>query len=246
MPGTSFDRVADIYDETRGGQRRGDSFAGSIAPWVTGRRVVELGVGTGVIAAGLRPHGWDPVGFDLSLPMMRTAVDRLGRRVAAADVDRLPLSDSCVDTTIFVWVLQLVADPITTLREATRITRPGGRVISILASADNHPDDEVGNILSGLAPLKKSRYGKDPLVTDAPASLRLTHDGFTAWDEFPASPADQIGTIERREYAILFDVDDSTWAAIVEPVLARLRALRDLDRNRTRKNRHPLIVWEAT
>lgn len=246
MPGTSFDRVADIYDETRGGQRRGDGFARCIAPWVMGSRVVELGVGTGVIAAGLRPHGWDPVGFDLSLSMMRTAVNRLGQRVAAADVDQLPLPDSCVDTTIFVWVLQLVADPMQTLREAARVTRPGGHVIAILSNADNHPDDEIGTILGGLAPLKKSRYGKDPLVADAPASLRLVNDGFTAWDEFPGSPGDKIGTIERRAYSSLFDVDDSTWSTIVEPVIAKLRALGDIDRPRTRRNRHPLIVWEAT
>jgi SAM-dependent methyltransferase len=245
MPGTSFDRVANIYDETRGGQRRGDNFADCIGPWVVGTQIVELGVGTGVIPAGLRRHGWDPVGFDLSLSMMATAVHRLGQRVAAADVDQLPLADSCVDTTIFVWVLQLVADPIRTLREAARVTRPGGRVITILSNADNHPDDEIANILGGLAPLRKARYGRDPLVADAPATLRLVSDGFTPWDEFLGSPADQIGMTERREYSSLFDVDDSTWAKVVEPVLEKLRSLPEPSRPRTRRNRHPLLVWDA-
>jgi ubiquinone/menaquinone biosynthesis C-methylase UbiE len=99
MPGTSFDRVASIYDATRGGERRGESFADALAPWIIGPTVVELGVGTGVIANGLRRHGIDPVGLDLSESMLRLAVDRLGKRVAIAEVDALPLPRACVATT---------------------------------------------------------------------------------------------------------------------------------------------------
>ena len=44
-----IDRVAAIYDETRGGERRGNNFADDLAPWIVGSTVVELAVGTGVI-----------------------------------------------------------------------------------------------------------------------------------------------------------------------------------------------------
>jgi SAM-dependent methyltransferase len=87
MPGTSFDRVAAIYDETRGGERRGDHLADDLAPGIVGPSVVELGVGTGVIARGLRRHGVEVVGFDLSEATMRAAVDRIGPNVAIADAD---------------------------------------------------------------------------------------------------------------------------------------------------------------
>lgn len=245
MPGTSFDRVASIYDATRGGTRRGDAFADALAPWVIDPIVVELGIGTGVIANGLRRHDIDPIGFDLSDAMLRRAVERIGERVGIADVDRLPLADDCVDTAYFVWVLQLVEDPIATLTEAHRVVRPGGRVIANVSSSQHDPTDEIALAFDGLAALRDQRLGHGELVASAPPGLRLVHDGFTPWDAFQQSPAEEIANIEDRIYSSLFDVDDATWAAVVEPVLVRLRALPDPDRPRDRRNRHPLLVWEV-
>jgi SAM-dependent methyltransferase len=243
MPGTSFDRVAAIYDDTRGGQRRGDRFADDLAPWIVGPTVVELGVGTGLIAAGLRRLGIDVAGFDLSGAMLREAIDRLGSRVAMADVDCLPLADDTVDTAIFVWVLQLVPDPIATLGEAARIVRPGGRVVAILSNGEYAPDDEIAPIFDGLAALHTDRLGRNEIVAADAPGLSLAHQGFTNWDEFPDTIADQIQGIENRIYSSMFDVDDATWARVVEPVLERLRALPDPHLPRLRRNRHPLLVW---
>ena len=243
MPGTSFDRVADIYDETRGGQRRGDSFAAAVAPWLLGPRVVELGIGTGTIATGLRGHGLDVVGVDLSEAMLRKAVDRIGPRVAIADVDSLPVSDDSVDTALFVWVLQLVDDPAASLREAARIVRTGGRVVALLARADDHPDDEIAQVLSGLAPVRRRGHGADPDLVDAQRGLELLHHGYTPWDEFPDTVADQLAQIEGRQYSSLFDLDDETWTRVVVPVLDELRAFSEPERIRTRRNRHPIAVW---
>ena len=161
MPGTSFDQVASIYDATRGGERRGNSFADALSRWVVGPTVVELGIGTGVIASGLRRHGIDPLGFDLSEAMLRSAIARLGERVGIADVDRLPLADDCADSAYFVWVLQLVDDPIATLTEAARIVRPGGRVVAILSNSEFDPADEIAGIIDGLAPLRAERLGQE-------------------------------------------------------------------------------------
>ena len=246
MPGTSFDQVASIYDATRGGERRGNSFADALSSWVTGSTVVELGVGTGVIAAGLRRHGIDPVGFDLSDAMLRSAIPRLGARVGVADADRLPLADDCADTAYFVWVLQLVDDPIATLQEAARIVRPGGRVLAILSTSEFDPADEVAAIIDGLAPLRAERLGRNQILEADLGGLSLVHQGHTPWDEFPSTVADEIDHIENRIYSSLFDVDDATWTTVVEPVLAQLRAIPEPDRPRRRRNRHPLLVWETT
>ena len=208
MPGTSFDRVASIYDETRGGERRGDHFADDLAPWIVGPIVAELGVGTGVIANGLQRHDIDVVGFDLSTAMMRAAVARIGDRVAVADVDRLPLADDSVDTAYFVWVLQLVQDPAVTLAEAARVVRPGGRVVAITSGPDFGPDDEIGPIVDALAPLRRMRLDHNAVVADSHRDLGLIHDGFTTWDEFETAPSTEADAIEQRIYSSLFDVDD--------------------------------------
>ncbi len=246
MPGTSFDRVAAIYDETRGGERRGDSFADDLAPWIVGERVVELGIGTGLIARGLRRHGRDVVGFDLSEPMMRLAVERVGPCVALADVDVLPLADDSVDCAYFVWVLHLVHHPAATLAEAARVVRPGGRIVTITNNAAFAPDDEIAPIVDGLAPLRRMRLDHNTVVADSHRDLHLIHDGFTTWDEFETVPSTEADAIEQRIYSSLFDVDETAWSSVVEPVIAQLRALPDPDRPRLRRNRHPLLVWTVT
>jgi SAM-dependent methyltransferase len=245
MPGTSFDKVASIYDATRGGQRRGDGFADALAPWIVGPTVVELGIGTGVIASGLRRHGFEAIGFDLSDAMLRAAVDRVGFRVAVADIDALPLPEGSADTAYFVWVLQLVADPVATLMEARRVVRPGGRIVAILSNAEFDADDEIAAAIDGLSVLHRQRLGRHDFVGRSLLGLDLVHDGFTPWDGFPQPPAEAIAHIEDRIYSSLFDVDDATWASVVEPVLEQLRALEDPERPRERRNRHPLLVWDV-
>ena len=158
---------------------------------------------------------------------------------AIADVDRLPLPDDCADTAFFVWVLQLVDDPIATLTEAARIVRPGGRVIAILSNSEFDAADEIATIIDGLAPLRAERLGRNQIAAADLPGLALVHQGFTPWDGFPSTVADEIDHIEQRIYSSLFDVDDATWSAVVEPVLEQLRALPDPDRPRERRNRHP-------
>ncbi len=246
MSGTSFDRVADIYDETRGGERRGDRFADALAPWLIGPAVIELGIGTGVIANGLARHGLDVVGVDLSVEMMRLALHRIGHRVAVADVDRLPLPDHSVDSAYFVWVLHLVDDPAATLTETARVVRPGGRVATITNRGVFTDDDELQPIIDGLATLRRARPDHNEFVPTGQPGLELIHEGFTDWDEFETTPSVEADDVERRVYSSLFDVDDESWQRVVVPVIDALRALPDPDRPRRRRNRHPLLVWSVS
>jgi hypothetical protein len=59
-----FDDVADRFDETRGGESRGDDIAAELYAWlpVPASPVLEVGVGTGVVALGLRRRGCSVVG----------------------------------------------------------------------------------------------------------------------------------------------------------------------------------------
>jgi hypothetical protein len=143
-------------------------------------------------------------------------------------------------------VLQLVPDPVATLGEAARVVRPGGRVITILSNGEYAPDDEIAPIFARLAALREDRLGRDDIVGADVAGVSLLEQGWTGWDEFPSSVSEQIAGIENRIYSSMFDVDDETWASVVEPVLASLRALPEPDRPRRRRNRHPFAVWTVT
>src|SRR5207244_1036170 len=82
----SFDRVANEYGETRGGMERGRRLAALISPWlIPESTVLEIGVGTGVIALGLAEHGFPIFGIDVSPKMLERARERIGERVAVAD-----------------------------------------------------------------------------------------------------------------------------------------------------------------
>ena len=97
--------------------------------------VVDVGTGTGFVAAGLAAHTHRVLGFDNASSMLQVAranVDRLGVdnvELAEGDVADLPLADHAVDATVANMVLAISAmHPAAMLVEMTRITRPGGWV----------------------------------------------------------------------------------------------------------------------
>ena len=105
----NFDRLAAVYDESRGGLQRGGIYAVAIAPHLRPGAVLEIGVGTGAVALPLVEAGHAVVGVDLSPKMLAIADDRLGARIALGDVMALPIATASVTNIVAVWVFQLVA-----------------------------------------------------------------------------------------------------------------------------------------
>jgi len=65
----------------------------------------------------------------------------LGEGVAAieAPAENLPFADSSVDTVIFTLVLCTVPDPSAALKEASRVLRPGGKLLFVEHVRSRHP-----------------------------------------------------------------------------------------------------------
>jgi SAM-dependent methyltransferase len=240
VPDVSFDRIADRYDATRGGERRGHAYAADLHPWLP-TRCVEVGVGTGVVAMGLRALGHEVVGVDISHEMLGLARDRIGGAVVRIDGVRFPLADASVEGAFCVWVLQLVADRATFLDEIARVMAPGGRFAAILGTPIVH--DEIEAI---LRPMQDVLRNDAPIVTDVlfHPGFELIHDGFTAAQPFEQSPAETADLIATRTWSTLWDVDDATWGAVVEPTIAALRSLPDPDQPRRRDPRNQLVVLQ--
>jgi tRNA threonylcarbamoyl adenosine modification protein (Sua5/YciO/YrdC/YwlC family) len=251
-----FDRVADRYDDTRGGLERGRTFAEALMPWIRGPNVVDLGVGTGLVAAGLVERGIDVTGVDLSLEMLRRAFDRIGPRVAQGDAHDLPVASGSVDTVLMAWVLHVVGDAAAVLDECRRVLRPGGRLAVIEAGDAAHPDDDVARLVAPLhARLRElERRGESTREPDLPPErvARLAADaGFVAVaemltdaDDIEETPNAAADKIEDRVYSSLWDIPDATWAAEVEPVIVALRALPDPSGPRARSVRHHVSVFD--
>ena len=73
-----FDFLARHYNAMTGFPARVDTLAAAIAPWVERyriRRALDAGCGGGALMFALRRCGVEPVGLDLSEPMLRLAMD---------------------------------------------------------------------------------------------------------------------------------------------------------------------------
>ena len=84
-----------------------------------GRRLADIGGGTGNYSRALRDEGWDPLVIDREPAMLARAAAK-GLETLEADAQRLPLPDASVDAAMLVSMLHHVEDP------RPRSTRRGG------------------------------------------------------------------------------------------------------------------------
>jgi SAM-dependent methyltransferase len=98
------------------------------------RRVLDLGAGTGATSRALALAGAVPVALDASWPMVRHRRESRAPAIVA-DASALPLGDDAVGATVAAFVLSHVPDPVTLLREAGRVTAPGGIVLAVSFAA---------------------------------------------------------------------------------------------------------------
>ncbi|HWI62199.1 MAG TPA: class I SAM-dependent methyltransferase [Symbiobacteriaceae bacterium] len=135
MTSYNFDRVAALYDATRGFP---PGVAERICTWMLSRlphdpAITELGVGTGRIALPFIERGVRYTGFDISeamLTRLRAKVpDFRNAQVAIADITApLPLGDATQDAVIAVHVLHLV-DAVKALAQVRRVLKPHGALV---------------------------------------------------------------------------------------------------------------------
>lgn len=140
---------------------------------VSGARVLEIGVGTGVNLS-LYPDGSRVVAIDIAPAMLQRAVERArrdGRRVdfLLADVQRLPLKDAVFDTVVATCVFCSVPDPQAGLREALRVCAPGGKLRLFEHVISKNP--LLGRVMRWLNPIAV-RLGGENIDRDTVGNVR--------------------------------------------------------------------------
>jgi ubiquinone/menaquinone biosynthesis C-methylase UbiE len=108
----SFDRIAEIYDETRGFpvfvmdkiiKTLRDELEGHVS-------ILDVGVGTARFSKPLQANGHYVVGVDVSSRMLRKAAERGMRNLLIGSVCSLPFGDNSFDVTVSVGLLHLVKE----------------------------------------------------------------------------------------------------------------------------------------
>ncbi|SLN53300.1 class I SAM-dependent methyltransferase [Roseisalinus antarcticus] len=95
----------------------------------SGTRLLDAGCGAGMALELAADLGASVSGIDASAALLKIARDRLpGVSLVQGDLERLPFDDNDFDIVTGFNSFQYASDPVAALREAARVTRPGGRV----------------------------------------------------------------------------------------------------------------------
>jgi ubiquinone/menaquinone biosynthesis C-methylase UbiE len=178
----AFDDAADYYDETKA--LPPDALAATIELLATelgsSARVLDVGVGTGVLALPLVERGLHVDGVDLSAPMLRRATAKAPPRtrvgLTVADATELPFRDGAFDGAFMRHVLHLVPGWRQVLAEAVRVVRPCGTLVVSITDYTGLYREIQGRFLleAGGLPLAVG------LRPDDPGSLRRAMRGLGA------------------------------------------------------------------
>ena len=185
---------AQTYDETRGAS---PSILGPLREALEGapgRRLADIGGGTGNYARALRDEGWNPVVIDREPAMLARAAAK-GLDTLAGDAQQLPLDDESIDAAMLVSMLHHVEDPSLALAEARRILRPGGRLAVMVLTREDLGELWFGDYFPALSEwIISGHLTLSQLLAQLPGARRI---GFEFGDLRDASLAAMAAYPER-------------------------------------------------
>ncbi|MFK4104702.1 class I SAM-dependent methyltransferase [Streptomyces sp. NPDC019531] len=175
-----YDKEADAYDATRGGEPRAAAAADAVLGLIPSdtRRLLDVACGTGIVTrrlAAARP-ATRVTGADLTYGMARMAAVRLPGAIVLADGRALPFPDGAFDAVTSVWLLHLFdrpEDARAVVAECARVLSPGGVYVTTVDKAAAH---DVGSDIDAVLAPRPRRPAPDaaPLVTSY-AAVHLLH-----------------------------------------------------------------------
>jgi SAM-dependent methyltransferase len=238
--------VADAYDRFMG------RYSALLAPQLAdfgrvagGQRVLDVGCGTGTLAAECLRRGATVAAIDPSEPFVAAVTDRF----PAVDVRKgiaedLPFSDDAFDATLAQLVVHFMREPVRALREMARVTRPGGVVAACVwdhaggqapisafwhAARKLDPDADDESHLAGA----RQGHLRQLLtqaglrhVAESVLTIHIAHPNFDDWWQpftLGVGPAGAyLATLDPAEQTQIRDLCNATFPA--EPLVIEARA----------------------
>jgi ubiquinone/menaquinone biosynthesis C-methylase UbiE len=125
----------------------------SVLPRIQGKRVLEIGCGTGSLLTEILERGYKAYGVDASPRMLAQARKKLAAagfpgRLVQADIRHLPFPDNSFETVISTFPTEYITD-LAVLNEIQRVLYPGGRLV-VVDAAELKPFNLPAKILVWL------------------------------------------------------------------------------------------------
>ena len=143
-------------------------------PAVDGLDVVELGCGTAYFSAWLARRGARPTGVDITENQLATAramqaEHALEFPLIQASAEDVPLPDDCADLVVSEYGASLWCEPTAWIAEATRLLRPGGRLVFLtnhvlVALTAQLEGPNVDRLVRGQREISPLVYDDDPAI----------------------------------------------------------------------------------
>jgi demethylmenaquinone methyltransferase/2-methoxy-6-polyprenyl-1,4-benzoquinol methylase len=199
-----FDRTAGDYDRVErllafgsgSWYRRQALLRAGLAP---GMRVLDVGVGTGLVAreaAQIVGDATAVTGVDPSAGMMAHACLPQGVRLLEGRAEALPVADASVDFVSMGYALRHIGDLSAAFREFRRVLKPGGRICLLEITRPESP--------IGCAVLKGYMRGVVPVLARLAGASRETARLWRYyWDTIEACepPHRVIATLEAAGFS---------------------------------------------
>ena len=140
-----FDRIARVYDRmnsvmTAGMHHRWRERAADLARVGPGTTALDVATGTGDLAIELARRGAEVTGSDFAPAMLELARRKApGLRFEEGDALNLSHADDSFDAATVGFGARNFADLDRGLREMTRVTKPGGRVVVLEITTPQRP-----------------------------------------------------------------------------------------------------------
>jgi SAM-dependent methyltransferase len=195
-----YSRQAGHYDETRSASPSVLSPVREALTGAPGRRLADIGGGTGNYALVLAQEGWEPVVADRSPAMLARAAAK-GLETVEALAERLPFEDEAFDAAVMISMLHHVEDRHAALAEARRILRPDGRLVLVGFTGEDAASLWILDYFPSSRPWIEATHPPQAAILDELPGARLSSFQIRDMDDesLAALSADPARLVEAAE-----------------------------------------------
>ena len=237
-----FDRIADVYDETR--PMLLEAELGIIADTLKLRgchSILEIGVGTGRVSKPLSKASFDMFGVDLSARMIGKAKEKGLDNLVISDASALPFIDDAFDAAILVHVIHLLPNPAIAFAEIARTVRRN--IVAVVRRPPGAPDDyeqvrrAIRSRLKGNLSHVENPWKKEAeLLQSLPPLERKPF-----CDRTTEMTIDEvISILKKRAYRFTFNLTENDLNAIADEITSLMKG-----RTIRRRRCEDIAVWRV-